>query len=316
MNSQLLTILNNPIIEGFFTASMRLSIPILLAAIGGIYNERAGLSNIGMEGIMLFGSLVGFMVSHATGNIWLGILAAILTGIILGLLMGFFEINLMVNQVVFGIALNLSGLGATSFIYRIAYGIGQSPRINPLPSLAIPYLSKIPVLGPLFFNQTIVAYLTYLIVLLTAIIFTKTSLGLGIIASGENPEAAETKGIDVIKTRYTVIVISGALCALGGAFLSTNSTGIFVSNMTAGRGYIALAILVIGRWNPFGVFAAALLFGAADALQLRTQLLNVSIPYQFLVMLPYLLCIIVMMLFSKSSSAPAALGETYQRDKN
>lgn len=313
MIGQISDFLSTPIIEGFFSASMRLAIPIMLAAIGGVFNERAGVSNIGMEGFMILGSLFGFVVAHATGSIWLSILAVIIIGIIQGLIMGYFEITLKVNQVVFGIALNLFCVGLTSFLYRIIFGVGNSPRIDPLPTIAIPVLSKIPVIGPLFFQQTILAYCTYVIVILSAIFFKRTAWGLNFISSGENPEAAETLGVNVIRTRYIAIVISGILCTLGGAFLSTASTGLFVQNMTAGRGYIALAILVIGRWNPWGVFAAALLFGAADALQLRTQLFNVDIPYQFLVMLPYVLCMVVMVIFSKSSSAPAALGEPYER---
>ena len=311
--SQIMNFLSAPIVDGFFTASMRLAIPIMLAAIGGIYNERSGLSNIGMEGFMIIGSLSGFVIAHSTGSILLGLLVTLILGAILGLIMGYFEISLKVNQVVFGISLNLFGGGLTGFLYRVIYGVGNSPRIDPLPAPEIPLLSKIPVIGPVFFKQTILSYVTYAIVIITAIVFKRSAWGLNIIACGENPEAAETLGVDVNRTRYISIMISGMLCALGGAFLSTASTGLFVNNMTAGRGYIALAILVIGRWNPYGIFGAALLFGAADALQLRTQLFNFEIPYQFLVMLPYLLCMIVMILFSKTSSAPAALGEPYER---
>ncbi len=309
----ILNFLSTPIVEGFFSASMRLAIPIMLAAIGGIFNERAGLSNIGMEGFMILGSLFGFVIAYATGSIWISIAAVIVIGAIQGLIMGYFEITLKVNQVVFGITMNLFCVGLTSFLYRIIFGVGNSPRIDPLPTLSIPVLSKIPLIGPLFFQQTILAYITYLIVIITAIFFSRTAWGLNFISSGENPEAAETLGVDVILTRYIAIVISGILCTVGGAFLSTAATGLFVQNMTAGRGYIALAILVIGRRNPWGVFGAALLFGAADALQLRTQLFSFKIPYQFLVMLPYVLCMVVMILFSRTSSAPAALGEPYER---
>lgn len=311
--SEIMNFLSTPIVDGFFTAGMRLAIPIMLAAIGGIYNERAGLSNIGMEGFMIIGSLFGFVIAHSTGSIAFSIFAVLIIGALLGLIMGYFEIALKVNQVVFGISLNLFCVGLTGFLYRVLYGVGNSPRIDPLPAINIPLLSQIPVIGPVFFRQTILSYITYVIVIITAVIFKKSAWGLNIIACGENPEAAETLGVDVIRTRYIAIMLSGMLCTLGGAFLSTASTGLFVNNMTAGRGYIALAILVIGRWSPWGVFGAALLFGAADALQLRTQLFSFEIPYQFLVMLPYLLCMIVMIIFSKTSSAPAALGEPYER---
>lgn len=314
MIGDLFSFLTSSVFEGFLTASMRLAIPIMLTAIGGIYNERAGISNIGMEGFMIVGSLTGFVASYYSGSVWIGILAAIFLGILLGLIMGYFEITLKVNQVVFGISLNLFCVGLTSFLFRVIFGItSNSPRITPLPTIVIPVLSKIPVIGPILFQQTALAYITYILVLITAIIMYRSAWGMNIIAAGENPEAAETMGVDVIRTRYYAIIISGVLCSIGGAFLSTASTGLFVQNMTAGRGYIALAILVIGRWDPFGVFVAALLFGAADALQLRTQLFNFNIPYQFLVMLPYVLCMIVMIFFSKSSRAPAALGEPYDR---
>lgn len=312
--SNLLQILNSVTLTGYLSAGMRMAIPIMLAALGGIYNEKAGLSNIGMEGFMIVGCLSAFSVAHATGSIPLGIAVALLLGLLLGLMSGYFEINLKVNQVVYGISLNLFCVGLTGFLYRVIYGIGtNSPRITPMSTIEIPLLSQIPIIGPLFFRQTILAYITYGLVILTALILYKSAWGLDMIASGENPEAAETLGVDVIRTRYIAMVISGMLCALGGAFLSTASNGLFVNSMTAGRGYIALAILVIGRWSPWGVFGSALLFGATDALQLRTQLFGVKLPYQFLVMAPYVLCMVVILLFSKSSSAPAALGEPYER---
>ena len=310
----ILEALNSVTVTGYLAASMRLAIPIMLAALGGIYNERSGLSNIGMEGIMIVGSLSCFVVVHATGSMILGILTAAVFGALFGLLTGYFEITLKVNQVVFGISLNFFGVGLTSFLYRVIYGVeSNSPRITTMDAVNIPILCDIPIIGPLLFRQTPLAYFTYILVIATAIVMYKSSWGLSIIASGENPEAAETLGVDVIKTRYIAIVVSGVLCAIGGAFLSTASTGLFVQNMTGGRGYIAMAILVIGRWSPWGVFLAALLFGAADALQLRTQLFGLNIPYQFLVMLPYLLCILAIILFSKSSAGPAALGEPYER---
>ncbi len=282
MLSDIFTFFTSSTVSGYFSASMRLAVPIMLAALGGIYSERAGLSNIGMEGFMIMGSLGGFIAAYFSGSILVGLLFAVFIGILLGLLMGYFEITLKVNQVVFGISLNLFCVGLTSFLYRIIFGIGtNSPRISPLPAIEIPWLSKIPVLGPILFQQTVLAYIAYVLVILTAIIFYRSSWGLSIIASGENPEAAETLGVDVIRIRYIAIVISGVLCSFGGAFLSTASTGLFVQNMTAGRGYIALAILVIGRWNLIGVFAAALLFGAADALQLRTQLFGLKIFINF-----------------------------------
>lgn len=306
--------LTSLVVEGFLSASMRLAVPIMLAALGGVYNERAGVLNIGMEGMMLGGSLVGFVVGFFTGNMWLGALAAVASGAVLGLVFAFFTVSLDGNQVVVGIAFNLLMIGITSFAFRAIFGVGvEQPRVSGFSPYPIPFLSDIPVLGPLFFRQTWLVYITYILIGISYIIVFHSSWGLNIIATGENPEASETLGIDVIRTRYASLIVSGTLSALGGAFLSLSATRLFLDNMTAGRGYIALAILVLGRRRPIGLLGAALLFGAADALQLRTQILDIGIPFQFMLMLPYLLTVIVLALFVGRIDDPAALGIHYKR---
>jgi simple sugar transport system permease protein len=310
----ILNTINSSIAQGFLSASMRLAIPILLAALGGIYNERSGVTNIGMEGMMIVGSLVGFVTGYFTQNLWLGVLAAALSGALLGILLGFFVITLDANQVVAGIALNLLCVGVTSLLFRVIFGVGtDSPRVNGFETMPVPGLSQIPVIGPLFFQQSPLVYITYALVIISFIVIYHTSWGLNIIATGENPEAAETMGVHVIHTRYVSLMISGSMCALGGVFLSLDSTGLFIDNMTAGRGYIALALLILGRRNPFGLLAAALMFGAADALQLRTQILNIGIPFQFMVMLPYVLTMVVLVLFVRNIDNPSALGIHYKQ---
>jgi simple sugar transport system permease protein len=311
--NDILSFLTSPVVSGFFSASMRLAAPILLAALGGIYNERAGVLNIGMEGMMLMGSLIGFTIGHITGSLWLGVLAAALTGVLLGLILGFFTITLDANQVVAGISINLLCVGLASFLYRLFYGLGLQPRGSDYGIWNIPGLSQIPVIGPMFFQQSPLVYLTYLIIAVSFIVVFRSSWGLAIIATGENPAAAETLGVNVVRTRYISMVISGALCGIGGAFLSLVATSVFLDNMTAGRGYIALAILLLGRRNPLGLLAAALMFGAADALQLRTQLLNIGIPFQFMLMLPYLLTIVVLSFFVRRTDNPAALGVHFKQ---
>jgi simple sugar transport system permease protein len=308
--------LSSPVLEGFLSASMRLALPILLAALGGVYNERAGVLNIGMEGMMLAGSLVGFVVGYFTGNMWLGVFAAVLAGGLLGIFLGFFTITLAANQVIAGIALNLLAIGATSFLYRLFFGTGvQQLRVEGFQPLPIPILSQIPILGPLFFQQSAIVYLAYLLIAVTYVVIYRSAWGLQIIATGENPEAAETMGITVARTRYRAIFVSGMICALGGAYLSLGATRLFLDNMTAGRGYIALAILVLGHRNPIGLLGAALVFGAADALQLRTQLLDIDIPFQFMLMLPYVLTMVVVTFFVKHTDDPAALGVPYKRNR-
>ena len=312
-----MNILTAPVLEGFLSASMRLAIPIMLAALGGIYSERAGVLNIGMEGMMLGGALTGFIVTYYTGSVVLGIAAALLVGALLGLLMGYFTISLAGDQVVVGIAFNLLMLGVTSFVYRAFFAVGtQQPQITSLQALPIPILESIPIAGPLLFRQTALVYGTYFLIVVSFIVIFRTMWGLKLIAVGESPEAAETLGIHVTRTRYLSLLICGMFCALGGVSLSVGASSIFVDNMTAGRGYIALAILVLGRRHPFGIFAAALLFGAADALQLRTQTLDIKIPFQFMLMLPYLLTIIVLSVFVRRTNDPAALGKHYRRGKN
>jgi simple sugar transport system permease protein len=293
---------------------MRLAAPIMLAALGGIYNERAGVLNIGMEGMMIGGALTGFIVTYYTGSVVLGILAALVVGVLLGLVLGFFTISLSGDQVVVGIAFNLLMLGITSFVYRAFFAVGtQQPQVASLQAVPIPLLESIPILGPLLFRQTALVYVAYVLVIVSFVAIFRTMWGLKLITVGESPEAAETLGIHVSRTRYTSLVICGMLCALGGAFLSIGASSIYVDNMTAGRGYIALAILVLGRRHPFGIFGAALLFGFADALQLRAQILDIKIPFQFMLMLPYLLTIVVLALFVRRTSDPAGLGKHYRR---
>ena len=309
----ILGFLSLPVVEGFLSASMRLAIPIVLAALGGVFNERAGVLNIGMEGMMLMGCLVGFVVGHFTGNMWLGVLAASVSGVILGLILGFFTVTLDANQVVAGISLNLLCVGVTSFIYRIIFGVGtQQPRVSGFETFNVPGLSKIPILGPLFFQQSPLVYVTFILILISFVVIFKSGWGLKIIATGENPEAAETLGVSVVRARYVSLMISGVMCAIGGAFLSLGATRLFLNNMTAGRGYIALAILTLGRRHPFGILAAALMFGAADALQLRTQIMHIGIPFQFMLMLPYALTMFVLAFFVKRTDDPAALGVHYK----
>jgi general nucleoside transport system permease protein len=306
--------LNDPILAGFLSASMRLGVPIMLAALGGMFGERSGILNIGLEGMMLAGSLVGFAAGYFSSNLWVGLLAAMLIGAVLGLVLGFYTITLATNQVVAGISLNLLAVGVTSFAYRALFGTGTAqPRIDSFLPIKIPLLSDIPLLGPLFFQQGALVYLALGLVAVSWVVLFRSSIGLRVVAVGEHPHAAETLGIDVARTRYLCLAVGGMLAGMGGAFLSLSATGVFLDNMTAGRGYIALAILILGRRRPFGILGASLLFGAADALQLRAQLLPIGVPFQFMLMLPYVLTIVVLVGFVRRADAPAALGIPYRR---
>ncbi|MCX5496786.1 ABC transporter permease [Kaistia dalseonensis] len=312
-----MTFLTDPTFVGFLSASMRLAIPIMLAALGGLFAERSGVLNIGLEGMMLVGAFVGFVATFWTGQLWIGVIIAVLAGMVFGLILGFYTITLGANQVVVGIAMNLLAVGVTSFFYRMAFGAGTDrPRIDSFTPLDLGPLVDIPVIGPLLFRQDALAYLGLGLILVTWFVMAKTRFGLNVRAVGEHPQAAETLGVDVQHIRYVAIGLSGGLAGLGGAFLSLSATGVFLDNMTAGRGYIALAILILGRRHAIGVLLAALLFGAADALQLRAQILPTGVPFQFLLMLPYVLTIIVLAGFVGRNSAPAALGVPFRRGRS
>lgn len=309
-----MSFLTDPVVVGFIAASVRLAIPILLAALGGMFSERAGVLNIGLEGLMLIGCFTAFITGYMTGSLWLGVLAAIAVGAISGAVLAFYAVTARANQVVVGIAFNLMMLGLTAFFFRLAFAAGStSPRITPFEPIDFGALGGLPVFGPLLFSHDPLTYLALLLVVVAWLVMERSTMGQAIRAVGEHPEAAETLGLDVVRIRYGAVMVSGALAGLGGAFLSTASTGLFLDNMTAGRGYIALAILILGRRHAFGILLGALLFGAADALQLRAQLLPIGVPLQFLIMLPYLLTILVLAGLAGRGGAPRALGVPFGR---
>jgi simple sugar transport system permease protein len=310
----ILAYVTSPVVDGFLEASMRLAVPIMLAALGGMLAERSGVLNIALEGMMLAGAFLGFVAAYQAGSLWIGVATGVVAGAVMGLIVAFYTVILTSNQVVVGIAINLLTMGATSFAYRAVFGMGTAqPRVASFPTLRIPVLADIPVLGPLFFHQTALVYLSLLLVPMLWLFSMRSAPGLSVTAVGEHPEAAETMGISVARTRTLSLIASGALAGLGGAFLSLSATGLFLDNMTAGRGYIALAILALGRRHPFGILAAAMIFGGADALQLRGQNLGIGLPFQFLLMLPYLLTIGVLVFFARKARDPAALGQPFQR---
>lgn len=312
----MLAVLTDPAFAGFLSATMRLAVPILLAALGGLYAERSGVLNIGLEGAMLTGAFVGFVTAYATGSIAVAVPAAIAAGGLFGIVLAFYAVTLGANQVVVGIAMNLVAVGVTSFFYRLIFGAGTDrPRIDTLLPPGFGPLADWPLIGPLLFRQDALAFLALALVPLTWFVIARTRFGLDIRAVGEHPEAAETLGVNVAKVRYGAVAISSGLAAFGGATLSLAATGVFLDGMTAGRGYIALAILILGRRHPLGVLGAALLFGAADALQLRAQILPTGLPFQFLLMLPYVLTIVVLAGFAGRGGAPAALGVPFRRLK-
>jgi simple sugar transport system permease protein len=299
----------------FFAATVRMASPVLYATMGGILNERAGIINIGLEGIMLTGALTGVVVAFYTGDPWVGFAAATVAGGLVALVHAFLSISLEANQIVSGAAINIACLGLTSFVIRILFGLKEQQRTVPhfVPT-HVPVLSDIPVLGPIFFAQNVVVYAAYALVPLLAFVLYRSRWGLVIIASGEHPRAADTMGIDPNRVRYVCTVLSGMAGGAGGASLSLGQLHFFVDDMTGGRGFMALAALIFGRWDPVGGLVACLLFGAADALQFRIQATGVNVPYQFMLMLPYVLTLVVLVIFMARARGPAAIGVPYRRE--
>lgn len=300
------------------TAGIRLAVPVLLAVLGEIITERSGVMNLGLEGIMLVGGLAGFTAafvmeqsSLAAVAPWVGLFAGLLVGALMGLLMAVLTVSLRTDQVVSGVTLVLLGQGLTAFIYRRLFGsVGK--RVPGLDALPIPGLAKIPVVGDIFFNHNLMVYATALLVAGCWFGLFRTNWGLSLRAVGENPAAAATSGLNVVWIRYLCVVAGAALTGLGGAVLTVVQLNMFTEGVTAGRGWIAIALVVFSRWQPVWALTGAVLFGMTDALQFRIQILgSQELPYELLLMLPYVLTLVVLLLGNQRSAAPNALGVPY-----
>lgn len=308
------TMLSLAFLISLLSATIRLATPIIFAALGEIFTERAGILNLGVEGIMLMGAFAGFWGAYYTGDLGLGVLLGIIAGGLMGLLMAFMSVTLRVDQVISGMGIYFLGLGLSSFLYRIAFGIRTiAPTIEGFGDAPLPLLSQIPVLGPILFQQSIPVYVAILLVPLSVVILYRTTFGLKIRATGEYPQAADTLGVNVFFVRYLCVILGGILAGLGGVIISTAQVKMFWDNMTVGRGFIAIAIVYFGKWHPYRTVAGALLFGFAYALQLRLQAQDTAVPHQLLLMLPYVLTIVVLAIVAREAREPASLGVPYKR---
>lgn len=297
-------------------STVRMATPILIVALAELYSERAGQVNIGLDGIMAFGSLVGFLTCFITGSPYLGILAGAAGGILINMVYAFCTISLGAEQIVYGMAINIFAPALASFIYKIYFGINTTlAQATLMGTVPVPFLSKIPVLGTVLFNHTPIVYLTYLLVPLSYVFFNKTKAGLNYKAVGEFPKAAESLGINVIRQKYLACIICGALAGIGGAYLTTCYISTYSDGVVSGRGFIALSAVIFGRWMPGGVLLAALLFGFTDALQLRLQVMSSNTPYQLLAMLPYLCTLFVLAFLGIKKAGPMANGKPYFREE-
>ena len=302
-------------IVALLSASIRLTVPILFAALGGMYSERSGVNNIGLEGFMLMGAFTGVVGAYYSGSPWIGIIAAMVSGVFIAGIFAFATVKVKINQIVSAVATNLLAVGLASYFFRALFGITTVPiTVESFSPLKIPILSDIPILGDILFSHNILVYICFLLVPISSFILYKTSWGLSIRTVGEHPMAADTVGISVDRLRTICVLISGGLAGLGGAFLSLGQFNMFVDNMVSGRGFIAVAAVIFGKWSPKGILLASLLFGFADALQIRVQMMDaINIPYQFLLMFPYVLTIIAVTGIVGKSEAPRALGKPYEK---
>ncbi|MFQ6000986.1 MAG: ABC transporter permease [Anaerolineae bacterium] len=301
-------------LTGMLVSTLLRATPIALGALSGVWCERAAVINIAIEGMMLSAALTAVVAASATGNLFVGVLAAILTGALLAALLAVLSIRFQVDQIVSGTVINIFAAGATSFLsarfLTIYQDLNAAPTFPPIP---IPLLSRIPVLGPVFFATNFVIYLMLVLMGATHLILFYTRWGLRSRAVGEHPLAADTLGIDVFRTRYINVIIGGAIAGLGGAYFTLVSAGRFDELMTAGKGFIGLAAMIFGKWTPFGAFASSLIFGFADSLQVKLAILQVPIPSEFLLMAPYLATMIVLAGVVGRAIPPAADGQPYEK---
>lgn len=298
-----------------FAAGVRLATPLIFAAMGGILAERSGVINIGLEGMMIAGTFGGYLGGLWAQDPWVGALGGMVAGAAAGFLFGLMAVYLRGDQVVLGTGINIFALGLTSYFYRAMYKTGISQFFPGFKIWPVPLLSEIPIFGPIFFRQVPLVYLTYFLLPVIAFLLYRTTWGLKLRAVGEHPLAADTAGIPVLGLRLLAVTLSGALAGLGGAFLSVGQLSAFTEGLVAGRGFIALAAVIFGRWDPLRAGLGCLMFGLADALQLRLQSLGVPISYEFLLMFPYVLTLITFVLFVSRVRPPAALGRPYETHK-
>lgn len=273
--------------------TLRMAVPIVLVALGGAVAEQSGVTNIGLEGMMLIGAFFGVLGSQITGNPWMGLVCAMVAGALTSLILAVWSIRFQCNQIVTGVTINLLATGITITLMQILWNSqSRSPTVANLGQVKVEFISKLPILGPLLDNQSPFIYITFALVALMWILIFRTRFGLWLRAAGEHPLAVATAGVDVRRIRYICVILSGILAGMGGACLSIGQLSQFTRGMSAGRGFIAIAAYIFGQYNPLGTFAAGLIFGFFDALQMIFQ--GRSIPNQFVQMIPYVATIVAL----------------------
>ena len=307
-------LLQTAILVSIAAATIRIATPLLLAALGELIAERSGVYNMGLEGIMLMSAFTAYLTAYESGSLWLGVAAAALTGVFMALVFALLVITLQVEQIVTGLAINLLGAGLSVYWLRSAFAGEQTPTIPFFTTTPLPLLSEVPLLGPVLFDQKLLTYAAFACVPLLWLVLYRTRYGLMLRCAGENPKALDVKGVSVAKVQYAAVLFGGFMGGLAGAFLSVGSAARFVPDMTAGRGWLAIIIVIAGLWRPFSILAAALVFSLLDALQLQIQGIGISVPYQLMLMMPYVAAILALVLQRSRANAPIRLGVPYSRE--
>ena len=296
---------------GIASSGIRLATPYLYAAIGETFGQRSGVLDLGVEGIMLMGAFSGFWAVYNTDSLLIGVLVALLVGLLMGLLTAFINVTLKAEQGISGIGIFLLGLGLSELLFHQSFD--SVVTVNGFPRIHIPVLGDLPVVGEIFFRHNLLVYVAFALVPVAWFILNKTTLGLKIRAVGQNPQAADAMGISVARVRYFTVTLGGVMASLAGASLSIALLNVFQQNMTAGQGFIAVALVYFGSWRPFGVMAGALLFSTVNALQLWVRTKGIDIPAEYASMAPYLLTILALIFASQRVDQPAALTKPFER---
>ena len=294
----------------FWTAAIRIASPLIFAALGELICERAGVLNLGIEGIMVVGAFAGWLTVYLGGGLWFGVAVAMLSGMAFGLVHGVLTVPFGLSQHVVGLGITLLATSLTYYCYRLALPeVTSPPKIEAFQPLEIPILSDIPVIGPALFNQTPLTYLAFVLVVAVTLVLYRTPMGLALRAAGENPAAVEAQGLSVSAIRIGAVVVGSGFMAVGGAFLTMSAFNSFFFEMVNGRGWICIALVVFGSWKPGKTLLGAVLFAAFDALQIRVQQtpLGADIPYQIFLMAPYILSILALVVMSRRAQVPSAL---------
>lgn len=301
------------LLTAILSTTVRSATPLVFAVLGGVFSERSGVINIALEGIMLFSAFMAVVGSHFSGSAWIGVVVGMAGGFVISMILALMTVTFDADQIISGFGINILATGVVGFLMIVIFGVsGNSPLVRAFSTYPVPLLNEIPALGPAVFRQPAIGYLTFVAVPASWWVLYRTPLGLRLRSSGENPAAVDTAGVSVTRMRYIGVGMSGILASLGGAHLSLGLLNQYIEGMTVGRGFIALAIIILAGWDPIRGTVAALLFGFAQAI--TYQVGQQTIPQEFLFMLPYVLTILVLAGLRQTAAAPAAEGKPYHSD--